>query len=147
MGVVLAAFLTPIAAEAVKFMADENSSYFPLIYVIVALGITAIIFFGGNIPCSFSADNSRVIMKVWCFRKVIEYEDIEDIEVTHEYISDRRSYYREYISFCTKKGYHSWWRIMDIDLTVTVSDRTYIQRQLDDGDFVKLRNYILARKA
>ena len=104
-----------------------------------------------DMPCSFEAGENEVTFKVLWFRRVIRYEDITDIEVTQEYsdpfYTRERPYYREDIVFKTKTGDISYWRKMDIELYDTVSDPSSLQKQLEDGAFVKLRKYILARKA
>ena len=121
---------------------------FILISFIPALGFVTLM---GRVPCSFSADDNAVTFKVFLNKRVIPYTDIKDIEVSNEYVDPlaqrERPYYREDIRFITTAGDICYHRRMNIDMYIIAEDPSALKRQLDDGDFNKLRKFIMARKA
>lgn len=152
-GILAAILISMLMVRCAVSFADKLNSLlaFGGVFTLIGIVIGALLMTASRMPCSFSADDITVTVKKLCLKKTIRYGDLTDVLVEHEYIepiSPRLSpYYREMIVFRTKSGDITYWRKMDIDLSVTAADPDSLKRQLDDGDFVKLRNYILARKA
>ncbi|MBQ8966549.1 hypothetical protein [Ruminococcus sp.] len=121
---------------------------FIILSLIPALGLTVLL---DRVPSSFSAEENSVTFVIFFRKRVIPYEDIEDIEVGHEYVDPlsqrERPYYREDIKFITKAGDICYSRRMNIDMYATADDPESLKAQIEDGDFNKLRRFILARKA
>lgn len=98
-------------------------------------------------PAEINACESSVEFKLLHKKINIQYSDIENIEVTHEYVKPQirgdQAHYDEIIKFVCKSGEYCFRNNMEeLDLGQTARNPESLEEQFKYGTFMRLKNYI-----